>query len=884
MFEPVTTAEYGLPAGHWRQTVTTGNGVTKNYFDALWRKRVTLSQDTAVASTLRAALTQYDSDGRVTFQGYPQATVPSITDTPKGTTTVYDPLGREISRTIDTELSPAQRTATNVYQSGFTIQTTDFNGNVSTSSFQAYDNPDKAVLASLSGPEGLNLSITRDAFGATTSMTKNGTSAGVTTSVTRNYVYDGYHQLCKTVEPELGATVQDWDAAGNLAWRSGGVSLTSTGSCDTASVPAAQKISYGYDARNRLTSTTFGDSSPAITRTYTDDGLIATLSTSAYPGRNNATSWTYTYNNRRLMTKESLSYSSAVYDLSWGYDANGNVSALTYPDGALVNFNPNALGEPTAVNSRVSGATYWPNGAVKSYTLGNGITHTVSQNVRGLPSQITDGSVLSDQYSYDANGNVLGITDLIDGSSTRTMQYDGLNRLKTANGIWGSGSYTYDVQDNIRSSTVGSRVLTHSYDAATNRLTGISGTGDGLPYGYTYDANGNINNRTGYGTQQTFAFDLGNRINTASSGGTTTSTYSYDGNGRRVEAWNNADSTTQSYVYDHTGVLRFQRIWTSGAKNDTKYLYLGNRLVTEVNSAGTYTHEDALGSPVARTNDSAALISKTRYEPYGNVASGFVPTKPDNIGFTGHVFDSNTGLVQMQQRYYDPIAGRFLSTDPVVADVSNGGNFGRYTYVDNNPYAKVDPTGMLPEQFLDNEAKEVLAGKLSEDQWKQINGARAAGAAVGLVIATGGQVTVVVASSTSRMLAKALNLLKEATSEGTTAAKGIGARVEAVHGALDPIAAGRRTTAALDTVEGTRVLAAGGRDLSPAQRALMESGEVAAKLPGAHAEVTALQHAAQNGLTPAQMAVSRTICPTCRAAIEQSGGQLTSPTTAIWPR
>ncbi len=129
--------------------------------------------------------------------------------------------------------------------------------------------------------------------------------------------------------------------------------------------------------------------------------------------------------------------------------------------------------------------------------------------------------------------------------------------------------------------------------------------------------------------------------------------------------------------------------------------------------------------------------------------------------------------------------------------------------------------------------------------------------------------------------ARALGFGAEA---GTMAAKGIGARVEAVHGALDPIAAGRRTTAALDTVEGTRVIAAGGRDLSPAQRALMAPGEVAAKLPGAHAEVTALQHAAQNGLTPAQMAVSRTICPTCRAAIEQSGGQLTSPTTAIWPK
>ena len=60
--------------------------------------------------------------------------------------------------------------------------------------------------------------------------------------------------------------------------------------------------------------------------------------------------------------------------------------------------------------------------------------------------------------------------------------------------------------------------------------------------------------------------------------------------------------------------------------------------------------------------------------------------------------------------------------------------------------------------------------------------------------------------------------------------------------------------------------------------------EAAAQLPGAHAEVTALGHATQYGLTPSQMAVSRTICPACRAVIEQSGGQLTGPTTAIWPR
>ena len=88
---------------------------------------------------------------------------------------------------------------------------------------------------------------------------------------------------------------------------------------------------------------------------------------------------------------------------------------------------------------------------------------------------------------------------------------------------------------------------------------------------------------------------------------------------------------------------------------------------------------------------------RTRYEAYGNTAAG---TIPNGIGFTGHVNDPDTGLVYMQQRYYDPIAGRFLSVDPVATDANTGKEFGRYTYVDNNPYAKVDPDGRLAHILL----------------------------------------------------------------------------------------------------------------------------------------------------------------------------------------
>jgi RHS repeat-associated protein len=47
------------------------------------------------------------------------------------------------------------------------------------------------------------------------------------------------------------------------------------------------------------------------------------------------------------------------------------------------------------------------------------------------------------------------------------------------------------------------------------------------------------------------------------------------------------------------------------------------------------------------------------------------------VGYTGHVNDPELGLTYMQARYYDPIAARFLSGDPVVTDTSSGGGFGR---------------------------------------------------------------------------------------------------------------------------------------------------------------------------------------------------------------
>ena len=100
-----------------------------------------------------------------------------------------------------------------------------------------------------------------------------------------------------------------------------------------------------------------------------------------------------------------------------------------------------------------------------------------------------------------------------------------------------------------------------------------------------------------------------------------------------------------------------------------------------------YLHTDALGSVVAVTNASRTVLERREYEPFGRQLTPAVTNGP---GYTGHVQDAATGLVYMQQRYYDAQIGRFLSADPVAATIDD---FNRYAYVRNNPLNGTDPTG-----------------------------------------------------------------------------------------------------------------------------------------------------------------------------------------------
>ena len=196
-----------------------------------------------------------------------QRNIASITTPVNGTTTQYDALGRVTDISAASELGTL--TTMIRYLNGFQKQVTNPRLNVTTTAFQAFDEPVESAPVSISAPLTATTTIARDIFGKPMSITRSGTYKAATDSATRSYVYDANQRLCKTIEPESGATVLDYNTANRVAWSASGQALPGTTTCDRASVLTAQKVAFGYDLLNRPKTTTFGDGSPSISRSTT---------------------------------------------------------------------------------------------------------------------------------------------------------------------------------------------------------------------------------------------------------------------------------------------------------------------------------------------------------------------------------------------------------------------------------------------------------------------------------------------------------------------------------------------------------------------------------------------------------------------------------------
>ncbi len=102
-------------------------------------------------------------------------------------------------------------------------------------------------------------------------------------------------------------------------------------------------------------------------------------------------------------------------------------------------------------------------------------------------------------------------------------------------------------------------------------------------------------------------------------------------------------------------------------------------------------HFNAIGSTIAVTDQTQAIVDKYAYDPFGNIANQ-VEAIAQPFRFVGQfgVMTEPNGFYYMKARYYDPDVGRFISEDPICFD---GGDVNLMAYVGNNPVTLIDPIG-----------------------------------------------------------------------------------------------------------------------------------------------------------------------------------------------
>ena len=108
---------------------------------------------------------------------------------------------------------------------------------------------------------------------------------------------------------------------------------------------------------------------------------------------------------------------------------------------------------------------------------------------------------------------------------------------------------------------------------------------------------------------------------------------------------------------------------------------------------------------MAVTDAAAAVSAAFAYDEFGASASEV------SSGDGSFLFSGAIGLRRINKthlfaraRTYNEALGRFLSPDPILADLKDSQR-SRFPYVRNNPLIRVDPSGLLTEQAYCSDAK-----------------------------------------------------------------------------------------------------------------------------------------------------------------------------------
>jgi RHS repeat-associated protein len=133
-----------------------------------------------------------------------------------------------------------------------------------------------------------------------------------------------------------------------------------------------------------------------------------------------------------------------------------------------------------------------------------------------------------------------------------------------------------------------------------------------------------------------------------------------------------------------------------------RYIYgPGGLPVEQISSGGTvtYLHHDQQGSTRLLTGSTGTVTGKCTYSAYGTPTCEGASTTP--LGYDAQYTSTDTGLIYMRARTYDPATAQFLTLDPLVGETG-----APYNYAADNPVNYADLSGLN----VFEEAGEAVAG------------------------------------------------------------------------------------------------------------------------------------------------------------------------------
>ena len=534
-----------------------------------------------------------------------------------------------------------------------------------------YDADDE--LTGVKEPNGTETETGYEALGLVTSET-NGDKQ--TTHYERNLL----GEVTEVIDPLKRTTLESYDPAGNL---------------ETVTNPAKQVTTYRYYANNWLAEANHAGV-PDIKYEYDADGdLIKTTGESTGSGESK-----YEYDQLDRLIESKDGHGDKI---NYEYNLDNEQTKITYPNSDAVTREFDEAGRLKSVKDWLGNATtfsYDPDSDLSATTFpaGTGTSdvdeygydNTDAMSAVELRGR-TDIATLG--YTRNEDEEVSGtVSEDLPSSGDVADEYDANGRVDKA----GTSVYEYNGADDP-TKTPGS---TNTYNAADELEKGTGVT-------YAYNEVGELTSVAPSGKQATsYEYSqAGNLagVKRATEGKTAAIADSYAENGLGLRASQTIGKATSYFAWDTSEGLPV--LLNDGTNS---YIYgPGDLPVEQVNNntgAVLYLHHDQQGSTRLLTGSSGAVEGAYTYDAYGN-QTGHTGSATTPLGYDGQYTSSDTGLIYMRARSYDPATAQFLSVDPLDAITGE-----RYSYAGDSPLNEADPTGLSIFGDLEDLGEEVGEG------------------------------------------------------------------------------------------------------------------------------------------------------------------------------